>query len=268
MNQRQCNIFIPKNISECFQQVKVIQNLQVVGGCTGIHEMPEKTISTTLIKDLKQINKHERFIEFGPGTSLSEILNLGERNLPQVLMEAIQSVANPFVRNIATLAGNILNPDVKCTLFAPMLALDATLEFKMQSETKYIPLLNFTEIPEDFFLTNIRVPTNDWDVSIFRRLGPAYKISEDSASFAFLADSEKSVITNLKIAFSGKVTFRCLELENKLLGTRLPLSSTDISGFVEEAVAQFDKTAATTEYNPVLRQQFMNLVRYSFEQLS
>lgn len=268
MSEKHCNIFTAKNLSDFFYQMKTISGLQVIGGCTAIHEMPEKAISTTLIKDFKQITKHERFIEFGPGTSLSEILDLGERNLPLVLMESITSVANPFVRNIATLAGNILNPDVKCTLYAPMLALDAILEFKNQNETKYIPLLNFQKIPEGFILTSIRVPTNEWDVSVFRRLGPAYKISDDSASFAFMADSEKSVITNLKIAFSGKVTFRCQELENKLLGTKLPLSVSDLNGFVEEATVHFDKAAGHTEYNPVLRQQFMNLVRYSFEQLS
>lgn len=268
MKEKSCNIFYARNLSELFYQMKTISGLQIVGACTVIQDMPEKAISTILIKDFKHIQKHERFLEFGPGTSLSEILSLGERNLPKLLLEAIESVANPFVRNIATIGGNILNPDITCTLYGPLLALDASLEFKTSSETKYISLHNFSEIPEGYVLTNIRIPMNDWDLSIFKRLGPAGKLTEDSASFSFLADSEKSVITNIKISFSGKVTFRCLELENKMLGTRLPLAASEIGGYVEEAVAQFDKTAANTEYNPVLRQQFMNLVRYSFEQLS
>lgn len=268
MSEKHSGIYLANNLTDLTYQFKAVHDLKIVGACTGLKEMPEKCISTTLMNDFKQINKHERFIEFGPGTSLSDILNLGERNLPLVLLESIETVANPFVRNIATLAGNIMNPNVKCTLFAPMIALDTILEFRTTSEVRFVPLLNFTEIPKGFFLTNIRVPTNDWDVSIFRRLGPANKISEDSASFAFLADSEKSVITNLKIAFSGKVTFRCLELENKLLGIKLPVSTSDIAGYVEEATAQFDKAADGQKYNPVLRQQFMNLVRYAFEQLS
>lgn len=267
MEKKHSNIFYAKNLSDLFYQMKTIAGLQIVGACTGIREMPEKCISTILIKDFRQIQKHERYLEFGPGTSLSAILELGERNLPKILMEAIESVANPFVRNMATLAGNILNPEQKCTLFGPLLALDAYFELKSPNETKFIPLLNFTEIPKDFALTNIRIPTNDWDVSIYRRLGPEHKLSEDSASFSFLADSEKSVITNLKISFSGKITFRCQELENKMLGLKLPIASSDIDGYIDEATAQFDKVAGKIEYMPVLRQQFMNLVRYSFEQL-
>lgn len=268
MENKHSNIFYAKNLSDLFYQMKTIATLQIIGACTALSEMPEKCISTTLIKDFKQIHKHERYIEFGPGTSLSAILELGERNLPKILAEAIETVANPFVRNIATIAGNILNKEKKGTLYGPLLALDAYLELKSPNETKFVPLINFSEIPKDFALTNIRIPTNDWDVSVFRRLGPEHKLSEDSASFSFLADSEKSVITNLKISFSGKITFRCQELENKMLGLKLPLASSDIDGYVEEALLQFDKSAGKIEYMPVLRQQFKNLVRYSFEQLS
>lgn len=267
MSESNHKIFLAKNLAELFYQMKTITGLQITGACTGTKEMPEKTISTTLIKDFKQIHKHERYIEFGPGTSLSDILELGERNLPKILIDAIESVANPFVRNIATLAGNILNPEIKGTLFGPLIALDCYLELKSPGENKFLPLLNYTEIPEGFLVTNIRIPMNDWDVSVFKRLGPEHKLTKDSASFAFLADSEKSVITSIKIAFSGKITFRCLELENKMLGTKLPLASSDIESYVEEAVHHFDRTAGKTEYNPVLRQQFMNLMRYSFEQL-
>ncbi len=267
MSEKKCSIFYAKNLSDLFYQMKTISNLKIVGACTGLTEMPERCISTVLIKDFNRIQKHERFIEFGSGTPLSSILNLGEKNLPQLLPEAIDSVANPFVRNIATIAGNIFNTPQKGTLYGPLLALDAYLELKSPSETKYVPLLNFSKIPEGFVLTNIRIPINDWDVSIFKRVGPENTLSDDSASFSFLADSEKSVINNIKISLSGKITFRCQELENKMLGLRLPLPSSEIGTYAEEAVLKFDKVAQKTEYNPVLRQQFKNLILYSFEQL-
>ena len=52
-----------------------------------------------------------------------------------------------------------------------------------------------------------------------------------------------------------------------MLGERLPLETSEIGSYVEEAMEQFDRSAGKTEYNPVLRQQFKNLVLYSFEQL-
>jgi len=78
---------------------------------------------------------------------------------------------------------------------------------------------------------------------VFRRLGADSKITESSASFTFLADNEKNMITNIKLAFSGIVTFRCIELENRLIGTRLPLAAKDIALFTETAALQFDEAA-------------------------
>ncbi|MCI7115185.1 MAG: hypothetical protein MR932_04345, partial [Treponema porcinum] len=90
----------------------------------------------------------------------------------------------------------------------------------------------------------------------------------NSAGFVFLADSEKNIITNIRIAFSGPITFRCIALENKLLGLRLPLNEKMTAQYSEEAAAVFDETAEKKSYPPILRQQFQNLIRYAFEQLT
>lgn len=268
MSDKDCNVFYARNLNELFYHLKTIAGLKIVGGCTSISKMPQKAISTIQIVELKQINKHERFIEFGPGTYLNDILALGERNLPKILVEAIKSISNPFIRNIATLGGNIMNQDFKHTLYAPLLALDSSLEFKSPQETTYVSMLNFKKIPEGSVLTKIRIPLNDWDISIFSRLGPEHNINENTAHFAFLVETDKSVINNFKIAFAGKVAFRTQELENRMLGLRLPLNTKDIASYVHEAAQIFDKAYEETEYPPVLRQQFLNLIRYSFEQLT
>lgn len=268
MQNKESNIFYARNLAELFYQMKTIANLTITGSCTARKELPEKMISTTLIQEFNHIGKHERYIEFGPATTLAEIQALGERNLPSILLEAIETVATPFVRNIATIGGNIMDPDNKNTLYAPLLALESVLEFKSPTDVKYISLQNFTEIPAGHVLTNIRVPLNDWDVCIFKRLGPENRITENSASFSFLTDSEKSIITSIKIAFSGKITFRCVNLENRMLGLRLPLKSKEIEGYLEEAEQEFLKAAENKEYNPILLRQFLNLARYSFEQLT
>lgn len=268
MNENEYKVFLARNIQELFYQTKTISALSVIGACTQLKHLPEKSISTTLIPELKQITKHERFIEFGPGVTLSEILNLGSRHIPIILFKALETIANPFIRNIATIGGNICSEPLRQTLFAPLLALDTQLEIKSPSETTYIPLLNFKSIPKDFILTNIRIPLNDWDVSVFNRVGPDYQITQNSASFAFLADSEKGTISSIKIAFSGLITFRCITLENKLLGLRLPLNFKDIPAYVQEASLIFDEAAEKKQYHPILRKQFQNLVRNSLEQLT
>lgn len=268
MKNKECTIFSARNISELFQQIKSIANLQLLGGCTLISQIPEKAISIKLIPDLRQISKHERYIDFGPGTTLSEILAIGERHLPKVLYEALKTIANPMIRNLATIGGNIYSFEQKQTLFAPLLALDAKLELKTKEETKYIPLQSFTPLPRGQIISNIRVPLSEWDVEIFCRVGPENQITENSASYAFLADTENNSIRNLRIAFAGKITFHSSELETKLIGIRLPLHKNDIEDFIKEASLEFDKITEKQSYNPILKRQFLNLIRYSLEQLT
>lgn len=256
-----------KNTNQVLRQLKTNKGLQIVGGCTRTNPLPDKITSVRGIPELSSINRHERFIDVGPGTTLAQLLNVGSNHLPPVLFEALNSIANPLIRNIATIGGNICSKDHKSTLFAPLLALNAKLEFKNESETKNISIHNFKEIPEGFLLTNIRIPYMDSDLSIFRRIGPDNQITQDSASFAFLASTEKNTLINVRLAFAGVVSFTSKNLENILSGQRLPLTQKDIIGIQNYVAEEFNEAAVDVMISDVVKQQFLNLVRYSFEQL-
>lgn len=268
MKKKECSVYSARNIKEIFYHIRTIANLQILGGCTLIPKIPEKSISVKMTPELCQISKHERYIDFGPGTTLSDILAIGERHLPKVFYEALKTIANPRIRNLATIGGNIYSFDQKQTLFAPLLALDTKIELRTEEETTYISLQNLSPLPKEQIISNIRVPLKEWDIAIFFRLGPESIITENSASFVFLADTEKNTITNMRIAFAGKITFHSSELESKIVGIRLPLHSNDINNFIEEASKEFDKVTEKDTYNPILKRQFLNLTRYSLEQLT
>lgn len=270
-------IFLAKNISELLYQVKNVYGLKIVGGCSLIKELPEKTLSVRNIAELKTINIRERFIDFGPAVTLNEILSFGKERVPQVLREAAESSANYFVRNMATLGGNICasveEPKaLKRTLYAPLLALDASLKIRSVDNQMSVtlPFSKFTGVPEKHILTSIRVPAEDWDVSIFRRVGPEAAITEESASFCFLARTSGGVLSSVKMAFAGPMVFRNSDLEIKLLGARLPLSAKTVQDWIDAARASFDEAAANSErqQNPLTREQFTNLARYSLNQLT
>lgn len=265
-------VFFAKNLNELLYHVKTVQGLVIVGGCTAIDSLPEKSISTFGIKDLSQITLHERYIEIGPGATIAELLKLGEKHIPKVLFKALSTIATPNIRNMATIAGNIFAKDRKHTLYAPLLALDAKLEFRNQSETKNIAMKNFQgplSIPQGFVLTKIIIPSNDYDISVFRRVGPENSVNENSASFAFLAGLEKNSLLSVKIAFAGPFVFRSTkEFENALIGHRLPLSQKDIAEIEEQVTKEFTKASKDQMISDVLKQQFFNLCRYSFEQLT
>ena len=260
--------FSAKNLSDVFSNIRNNNNLQILGGCTRVSSYSERCMSIRSIPELRTIDRRERFIDFGPAATLSEIMNIGRTHMSSVFYDALDTIATPQVRNLATLGGNICAPGQRLTLWAPLLALDARLELKSQNSTKYIPFSKFNGIPDKFVLTKVRVPFDDWHVAIFQRVGPSSKITAQSASFVFLVDTQKDMIANIKIAFAGIPVFRSHELENKIIGSRMPLSNKLITALVAEAAEIFTKLNAGITVELLLRTQFLNLLRYSLENLT
>ncbi|WP_407428040.1 FAD binding domain-containing protein [Treponema sp.] len=262
--------FYAKNLEDVFYQMKTISDLKIVAGCTSFieKEFYDKVLSIRDINELKIIDKHERYLDIGAAIKLSEVAELGEANLPATIYEAIATIANPSVRNIATIGGNICSKGFYNTLFASFLALDASLEFRNGEDSSFLSITNFEKIPEGKLLSKIRLPTEEWEVSVFRRLGPTNVLNELSASFVFLVNSQKNQISDIRIAMAGSFKFRDQDLENKIIGAHLPLSQTAISNFLLEAESSFDENVSNSNLNPILKRQFWNLVKYSLEQLT
>lgn len=262
-------VYYASSLDEVFYQLKNIQSLQVVAGCTALDELPQKCLPVRNVHALKIIDKKERYIDFGSAVTLSQIQELGSSNLPLVLYEAVKSVANSHVKNLATIGGNICAKGHKRTLYAPLLALDARLELQKDALTIVsVPFSKFTEVREGWILHSIRIPLEEWDVAVFRRLGPAHSITDNSASFVFLADSHQGILANLRIAFAGSICFRNLELENILIGSHLPLEPNQIKNMVEEASEKYDEMTQNVKKDAILKDQFLNLLKFSLEQLT
>lgn len=266
------SFFHAQNLPEVFYQIKNTNDLNILAGCScyALHDIPfpEKNLSVRNIQELRHLEKRERYFEMGSAVTLNEIAELEAKNLPATIYEAVKSIANPTIRNLATIGGNICSKEFYHTLYAPLLALDARLEFIDETETTNINIMKFENVPERSLLSKIKIPFEEWEVAVFKRLGPSHTINDLSASFVFLANSQKKQISNLRIAFAGKFKFRDTELENKLIGAHLPLSSNTISEFVIEAEAVFNQQADEAGAPPILKKQFWNLVNYSLEQLT
>lgn len=264
---------MPKTIlyaKNTYELIKLLSNnpgIQIVGGCTQLDTLPDKFVSTHNIKELSQIERHEHYIDVGPAATLSDLLNVGS-HLPPILTEALISIANPLVRNIATVGGNICSNDHQYTLFAPLMALDAKLEFKNQNEVRFENIRNFHGIPDGFILANIRIPLVDAELSIFRRIGHENRITAKTASFAFIADTEKNALLKVHLAFAGPFAFHSKDFENAMIGRRLPLTQRDVNEIEDLVRSEFEKVCEGQMITDVMKQQFLNLARYSFEQLT
>lgn len=273
-------VYIAKTMSDVLFHIKTVPNLAILGGCTDVGEWPASSLVIRNINDFRQIVLHEHYAEFGSAVTLSQIHALGRKRIPSVLYDAIDSIANPFVRNIATLGGNICAKGIKHTLFSPLLALDAQLEINSLTDAQYIPFSKFVLVPEKCILTKVRVPLADWEVAVFKRLGPENRLTDESATFTFLATTQKGILSDLRIAFCSNIVLRSRELENTIIGSRLPLSDKAIDLVAEYADQLYDSAIndSTEEAlrdegivrvaNPMQKDQFLNLLRTSLNQLT
>lgn len=276
MTKNKRHIYQVDNLSNALYYLRIIPNMQVFGSCTRLKlDMQEKKLPQNMlilkdVKELQLIEKHERFIDFGSQVTLTTIEELGINKLPQILYEALTSIDSPFIKNIATIGGNICTDGIKGTLYAPLLALESRIELKNANETRLIPLTKFTEVPPNFLLSKIRIPIEEWDISVFKRLGNPLKIDDTSGSFAFLAKTKKGILTEIRIAFAGFTVLRNTELENQLIGSRLPLSNKNIESILDDYreffIQKTDKKALF--YHPILKDQYLNLIHYCLHMLS
>lgn len=272
MASNKTTVYYAKSLNDVLFHLKTIPQLKIYGGCTASDKLAHSSLIIGKINDFLLIDKHEHFIEFGAGVTLSQLLNLGRKRIPAVLYDAAETVAYPFIRNAATIGGNICAEGIYHTLYAPLLALDAQIEIQNPSNSSFIPILKFDKVPENSIISRIRIPTEEWDIALFRRTGPENVISDASASFTFLADTSKGILSDLRIAFSGLISIRSKELENNLIGTKLPLSDKEIQFMLIEASSEFSKSAAGIQGKDdvlsLLEAQFLNLLSDSFSMLT
>ena len=261
------SFLIANNMENVFFHLKSVKNLKILGGCT----IPEKydcdVLTIRSIPELKIFYKHERYLDIGPAVTINELLSFGRTNIPSCLYDAASQIGNTSIRNLATVGGNILAPGIKHSLWAPLLALDAKLEFQNKDSSIIIPISRFKEIPEASLLTNIKIPIDNWDIEIYRRIGSSDSITSLTAGFVFLADTDRDIISNIKIAFSGQVNFRSRELENMIIGTKLPLTQKEIQEILQTSERLYETTCDSENSPGILKAQYQKLLHYSLKQM-
>jgi CO/xanthine dehydrogenase FAD-binding subunit len=198
----------------------------LMGGCTSVASLPPACLiaRTFPFDDLRLIERHERFIDYGAAVTLSEILDESKRRLSTVFYDAVESIATPFIRNIATIGGNLCLPREGGTLFPVLLALKANLCIPRKTGETMVDMEKFHALPPGTYLVKIRIPVDEWDIEIFRHIGPRSLPRGDHGVFVFLGKVQQYTLTDLRIAYSRRGAFRSRELENQLVGVKLPLT--------------------------------------------
>lgn len=271
MRLRNSEIFYPENLLEAQNILKDYPDSRIIAGGTGCFfsetdrcfDLPEFILSTKKLAELKGISKTERYIDIGAGVSLNKLLSLGKKNIPEILYDGISKIANPHIRNLATIGGNIASQRGRMTLFSILLVLDSKLEIKTGTETIWISFLKyFTQKDEPnintpSFISKIRIPLENWDAWKFSVFNSYTGTNEGVPGFSMLVKMEKNIIMDLRIAYTGKNIFRNREMENRLAGHSLPLGSKDINEMMDISMEYISNIQ---DRNPITKKRIQNLI--------
>lgn len=266
----------PETLESLLSGMQDVDDVKIFGGCTSSETIGKKNLHTVAVPELHVFEKHERHFEIGAAVTLNEILYSEHIKVPEVLQQAIRSIATFALRNCATIGGNICTKWHKMTLWAPLLALDAKLFFRKNTKDSKVnpePISRYetAPIPENTLLTKIRIPVDDWDYAFFTRVGPELSVTEESGSYTFLASLIRNKISSVRIAFAGPtvITNHTLRLDSEMdiIGQKVPLKSSIIDEIVFNAETHLDAANSGGALNPMIKSQCLNLIRTSLEKL-
>ncbi len=266
--------YYPREIGDFLGLVARYSNVAIVGG--GIESirlgeaLPHAIVSIDRLEELHSVTRNERFLELGAGISLQGIRDLGEGNVPQALIESIDSIGRPGMIPLASLGGTLCARARRLDPFAALSALDAKVELRSLSQSRWVPVArlfnesSLSQLKPEEALLRVRIPLVAWDIAIQRKIGCPGFIDEQSGSFCFLLQAGKNNVSDIRVAYTGSATLRSKELEAGLQGRRIPFNGRDI----DMIIASFDAVAEDSGFVSSERETLKRLLAYSLSLIS
>lgn len=210
------------------------------GPAGGALELPAKVIYLGYVAELSRISRTQRSLDIGATLSLARIMSVGRNVLPKVLHAALASVATPSVRNLATLGGQLCSPEGGGDALPALAAVGALVELRSLGSARWLPASRFVEglppLRSGEVVCRVRVPLEEWDFQVYRKLGHQPGTLHAALSFAGVARLPKGTLESLHCSFGG-LGFGPLpgrELEARLKNARLPLTPKAVEGLLQE----------------------------------
>jgi CO/xanthine dehydrogenase FAD-binding subunit len=259
----------PRTLAEAFDLMEKFKGrAKYIAGGTDIMVrirqkvlQPEALISLRGIGDLYGIRKGEG-VSLGGGTLIREIeRDEGIAGSYPGLTQAARVLANPQVRNVATLAGNLGNAAPSADCAPPLLVLDARLTAAGPGGTREIPIDGFftgpgrTCLEPGEILTRIFLPPREKHSGMaFLKTG---RVNQDIAvvNASALLVMEGGVCRKCRIAVGAvaPIPLRLKGIEKIMEGEEIhPALLERVGEMVEQEVSPITDVRSTEEYRRVL----------------
>jgi CO/xanthine dehydrogenase FAD-binding subunit len=204
-------------------------------------ELPAKVIYLGNVTELSRISRTQRYLDIGTTLSLARIMSVGRNVLPKLLQAALGSVATPSVRNLATLGGNLCSGDGGGDTLPALSAVGAQVELRSLGAARWVNAQRFADptggvLRAGEIACRVRVPLEEWDVQVYRKVGRRHGSGQASLSFGAVARFPKGTLEALHCSFGGlgAGTLPGREIEARLKNARLPLAPKAVDALLEE----------------------------------
>ncbi|MFP4459874.1 MAG: FAD binding domain-containing protein [Candidatus Zixiibacteriota bacterium] len=208
------------------------------------------------IKELKLVYEDESFVYIGAGCTLNSLLK--EELVPYDLKVAIENMASPGIRNIATIGGNIINASPAGDTLPSLYARSALCILENIESEDQIPIYNLIKGPGKTVLGDyeilkaIAIPKTFYKKVFYRKLGTRRAMSLSKLSILILHGSEHPVMVDTRIAIGAVAPTVVHSLDNekfifknrKWLGKVLP----DIINRYKALINPITDQRSTAEY--------------------
>lgn len=255
----------PSSVADAIGLIAPDEDAKVLaGGQSLIPLMKLRFARPTLLVDIGRIAPLRRLeldtdeLRIGATVRDAEVEAAAEvcRAFP-ILRDTSRVIADPLVRNMATVGGNLAHGDPENDQPATMIALDATVVVEGPSGERVVPAgefylgLYYTALEPDEILTQIRVPT------LPDRSGTAYlKVHRQVGDFAIAGvaarvDLDGDLVRDARLVFTGVGTTpgRVTDAEETLKGSPLTDESMATAGdIVATALDVRDDRAGSAAY--------------------
>lgn len=159
-------------------------------------------VDISRIEDLDFIQEDDRFLKIGALTTVQELgTSLTVKKGYEILKEAAEQIADPLVRNMGTVGGNLSHGDAANDLPAVMVSLDAVFMVQGPNGNREIKAEDFfldtltTALEHGEILYEVRIPRHNG-----KQAGSYIKQKKSAADFSVAA-----VAANVAVDGNGKV---------------------------------------------------------------
>ncbi len=179
------------------------------------------------VGEMKTLEVVDGMLEIGAAATYTQALDSAA--VPEILKEAVRTIAAPAIRNAGTMGGNVANGSPKADSALIFAVTDSTLVLSSEKGNRQVPIAEFyldrgkTVLREDELLTKIVMPLANVRDYYYHKIGARGALAIARVSFAGLMRIEGGSIRHAATAFGAVAgtIIRRADIDGMLIGRTL-----------------------------------------------